>query len=215
MVIKSVADLIFKEPDYVKKIKEIIFSPEKLGENEYIEIMGNLKVQQLEYFLKDDAWYVKLEHISPYVNLKMYKLELEGRRYYIYYNYTKDNIIVLRKDYFSKVDERDFYDIPKYINIIKDEVRRLLLIPYREEPCTHILGDWGLFINCFIDKANVKLSTLTWKEGNVNVVDIELPFYDRDYGEGQLRSALIFIHITDILDFFEKLIKKHYNKKEI
>ena len=214
MVIKSSVDVVFKEPESIQKIEEIIFSSNALSENEYIEITGNINIQQLEYFLKEKAWYLRVEHISPYINLKMYKLELEGRRYYIYYNYTKDNIIVLRKDYYSEINDRDFYDVQKYFNIIKDKIRKVLAIPYREETCTHVLGDWGLFINCYIDKINVK-GTLQWKEGNVNVIDIELPFYYRDYGEGLLRGALIFIHITDILDFFEKLIKKYFNKKEI
>jgi len=215
MVIKSSVDVVFHEPDYIRKISDVIFSPDTLGENEFVEIMGNLKFQQLEYFLKQKAWYINISGISMYTNIPLSKIELEGRRYYLYYNKSKENIIIIRRDYYNDVDEKEPAKLPKVIDEIKDIIRVKLGIPLRDRPYHSFPGDWGLFINYGIDVVNVDPAKLQWNESKAIIRDIELPYYYKLYENGNIRGALAFIHLSDLLDFFEKLIKKYFKKKEI
>ena len=212
MVIKSLSDIVLREPEYIRKIKEIVFS-DVLKENEYTEIMGDLKWGQLEYFLKEEEWAVEIHRfyiLSELLNVA--KLVVPGRRFYIFYNQTKNNIIIIRKDFFSTTDERDVTKIIDKVLSIHGWIRQKMGISPRDNECTRFTSDWGLFIYCYVDYP-YQLSNIKWEEDKVEVEGFELQFFYKVDKEKE--RGIAFIHETDLLDLIEKLIKKYFKKKEI
>ena len=212
MVIKSLADIVLREPEYIRKIKEIVFS-DVLKENEFIEIMGDLKWGQLEYFIKEEEWAVEIHKyyiLSELLNVA--KLVVPGRRFYIFYNQTKNNIIIIRKDLVSTTDERDITKIIDRVLNVHVWIRQKMGIPLRDNECARFTSDWGLFIYCYVGYP-YQLKDIPWKEDKINVEEFELQFFYKVDKEKE--RGIAFIHETDLLDLIEKLIKKYFKKKEI
>jgi len=224
------ADIVFKEPQYIRDIKAVIFSPNRLKEGEYIKIYvrggeeftdyeklsgyNDFSYQQLVYYLREEDPFIEINHIGVFGfgELNLFRIKTMGRQYYLFYNQCEKHIKIIRRDFYSKVEEKEPQNWPDLIKEIIERVQTRLGIPERDHPYPWDARDWGLFMDFGLKRFNINPATLPWQIDTVTIRDISIPFYYKLVERGYTRGAIAFILLCDLIQFYDLLITKYYKE---